>query len=182
MIYPSTSREIGASNAVHGISVDCRAEVPRLNRRTLAGDTFQGDSLERQMLTSEPSCFNFLMTNRGLRRAPVRFAKPSASCPSSLVLFAPPEPVSVSQGTPRKSSPGFGVISIATKLARSRGRPNQIPALCSRVAPARCSGCQMHGRKVATSSVAPVPLTMNLQAPVARAAKRLAPLARTMRL
>jgi hypothetical protein len=79
MIYPSTSRKIGASDAIHSISVGCHAEVPRLNRRTLAGDTFQGDSrnqtAERQMLTSEPSYFNFLMTNRGLRRAPVSFRK-----------------------------------------------------------------------------------------------------------
>jgi hypothetical protein len=79
MSYPSTFKEVGASNVIHSISVGCHAEVPRLNRRTLAGDAFQGDSrkqmAERQVLTSKLSYFNFLMTNRGLRRAPVSFRK-----------------------------------------------------------------------------------------------------------
>jgi hypothetical protein len=79
MIYPRNFRAIGASNVIHSISVGRHAEVPRLNRRTLTGDISQGDSckqmVERQMLTSEPSYFNFLMTNRGFRRAPVSFRK-----------------------------------------------------------------------------------------------------------
>ncbi len=38
-------------------------------------------TMERQMLTGEPSYFNFLMTNRGLRRTPVPFAQAAGGPP-----------------------------------------------------------------------------------------------------
>jgi hypothetical protein len=37
--------------------------------------------MERQMLTSEPSYFNFLMKNRSLRRTPVPFAQAAGVLP-----------------------------------------------------------------------------------------------------
>jgi hypothetical protein len=37
--------------------------------------------MERQMLTGEPSYFNFLMTKRGLRRTPVPFAPAAGVLP-----------------------------------------------------------------------------------------------------
>jgi hypothetical protein len=43
-------------------------------------ETF-AQTMERQMLTGEPSYFNFLMTNRGVRRSAVPFARATGVLP-----------------------------------------------------------------------------------------------------
>jgi len=55
-------------------------EPPAARRRQIVEDSSH-EMMERHMLTSEPSYFNFLMKSRGLRRTPVPFAQATGVLP-----------------------------------------------------------------------------------------------------
>ncbi len=56
-------------------------EPPAAGRRHIMEDMQRTQTMERQMLTSEPSYFNFLMKSRGLRRARVPFVQAAGVLP-----------------------------------------------------------------------------------------------------